>query len=160
WRNWAAATKQRGGRGRIVLYVMMAVLLGVGGYWVAKGISGLQPDASPFVLGGIGAGFTFLPTLRGSQAFMVVAWAVYQRGGLDLLLASPLPPWRILIVRMAAVALNVAMFYLLLVGAVFIWLPVFGGWQWMGFAPSVLALALFATALAIVLARLLFRTIG
>src|SRR5262249_16944484 len=95
-----------------------------------------------------------------SQALMLITEALYQRGDLDLLLASPLPPWRILIVRMAAVALNVAMFYLLLVGAVFVWLPVFGGWHWMGFAPTVFALALFAAALAIVLARLLVRSIG
>jgi len=160
WRNWSAATKQRGGRGRIVFYVLMLLLLGFGGYWVADGISTLRPEPTPMVLGLIGVAFTFLLTLMVSQALMLITEALYQRGDLDLLLASPLPPWRILIVRMAAVALNVATFYLLLVGAVFVWLPVFGGWQWMGFAPSVLALALFATALAIVLARLLFRVIG
>jgi ABC-2 type transport system permease protein len=160
WRNWAAAAKQRGGRGRIVLYVLLVVMLGFGGYWVADGVSTLEPSETPAVLGVIGAVFTFLLTLMVSQALMLITEALYQRGDLDLLLASPLPPWRILIVRMAAVALNVGTFYLALVGAVFIWLPVFGGWQWMGFAPSVLALALFATALAIVLARLLFRIIG
>jgi ABC-2 type transport system permease protein len=160
WRNWWAATRRSGARSRIFLYIIMLAALGFGGYWVAKGISHVQPSEAPIVLGLIGAIFTFLLTLMVSQALMLITEALYQRGDLDLLLASPLPPWRILIVRMAAVALNVATFYLLLVGAVFIWLPVFGGWQWMGFAPSVLALALFATALSIVLARLLFRIIG
>jgi ABC-2 type transport system permease protein len=160
WRNWAAATKQRGGRGRVVLYAFLVLMLGFGGYWVAQGISSVQPSESPIVLAIIGAVFTFLLTLMVSQALMLITEALYQRGDLDLLLASPLPPWRILIVRMAAVALNVAIFYLALALAVFIWLPVFGGWLWMGFAPTVLALALFATAVAIVLARLLFRVIG
>jgi hypothetical protein len=160
WRNWLAAGRQRGGRGRIVMYLVLALVLGVGGFWAADAVSGLEPAPTPLVLGAIGAVFAFLLTFMASQALMLITEALYQRGDLDLLLASPLPAWRVLIVRMAAVALNVATFYLAAVIAVFVWLPMFGGWQWMGFAPTILALALFATGLAIVLARLLFGVIG
>jgi ABC-2 type transport system permease protein len=160
WRNWLAAGRQRGGRGRIAMYLLLALVLGVGGFWAADAVSPLEPAPTPLILGAIGAVFMFLLTFMVSQALMLITEALYQRGDLDLLLASPLPAWRILVVRMAAVALNVAAFYLAVVIAVFVWLPWFGGWRWMGFAPSVLALALFATAMAIVAARLLFRVIG
>jgi ABC-2 type transport system permease protein len=61
---------------------------------------------------------------------------------------------------MSAIAINVGLFYLILVAAVFVWLPHFGGWAWMAFAPTVLLLTFFATALGLVLARLLFWLIG
>jgi ABC-2 type transport system permease protein len=43
---------------------------------------------------------------------------------------------------------------------VFVWLPLHGGWGWMGLFPSVLALALAVTALGLVLARVLFKLLG
>ena len=67
WRNWAAATKQRGGRGRLVLYAFLVLMLGFGGYWVARGISGVQPSEAPIVLAVIGAAFAFLLTLMVSR---------------------------------------------------------------------------------------------
>lgn len=160
WRGWWASSRQRGMRGRIVLYVFLALLIGFGSYWVARLLAEARPSLDPMVLGMIGAIFVIISTLMLSQALMLITEAVYQRGDLDLLLSSPLPPWRILIVRMAAIALNVATLYLILCGAVFAWLPVFGGWQWMGFAPAVLGLSLMVTAIALVIARLMFLLIG
>jgi ABC-2 type transport system permease protein len=61
---------------------------------------------------------------------------------------------------MSAIAINVGLFYLILVAAVCVWLPFFGGLAWAGFAPAILLLTLFATAVALVLARLLFALIG
>ena len=81
-----------------------------------------------------------------SQALMLITEAIYQRGDLDLLLASPVPPWRIAARAHGARSPSMsALFYLVLLapcssgcrssaaGA---------GWR---FAPSVLALALLAT---------------
>jgi len=157
WRNFLAANA---GRTRIILRIVLLALLLFGGYWAARGVSGVAAGFSQTTLGVVGGIFLFLLSFMSAQALMLITEALYQRGDLDLLLASPLSPWRILIVRMAAIAINVATLYLAIAGAVFVWLPVFGGWQWMGFAPSVLALALFATALAIILARFLFGVIG
>ena len=158
WRSWTAAGKRR--RGTLILYAFLGAVLLFLGYWVAQALSELKPEPSETVLGAIGGAFALLLTFMTAQALMLITEALYQRGDIDLLLASPLPPWRILVVRMTAIALNVATLYLLLVGAVFVWLPVFGGWQWMGFAPTVLALALFSTGAALLLARLLFRVLG
>ena len=160
WRGWWASSRQRGLRGRIVLYAFLALMIGFGSYWVAFGLSHVQPVPEPEVLGIIGAIFAILATLMLSQALMLITEALYQRGDLDLLLSSPLPPWRVLIVRMAAIALNVATLYLILLGAIFAWLPLFHGWAWMGAAPTVLALSLVVTAIALVVARLMFLLIG
>lgn len=159
WRGWWSATKSRG-YGRVILYISLAAFLGFGGYWIARVLSYVTPTPSPLVLGILGGVFCILLTLMVSQALMLITEALYTRGDLDLLLASPLPPWRVLIVRMAAIALNVATLYLILLFAVFIWLPFFNGWRWMAFAPSVLALALFATAVGLAIARVLFILIG
>jgi ABC-2 type transport system permease protein len=159
WRGWWSASRARG-YGRVVLYVVLGALVLFGGYWVANLLSRAEPSATPAALAIISTVFAVLATLMLSQALVLVTDAVYQRGDLDLLLSSPLPPWRVLSVRMTAVALNVAMLYLILLFAVFIWLPLFGGWRWMGLAPSVLALALFATSIGLLAARFLFRVLG
>jgi ABC-2 type transport system permease protein len=159
WRNFRATGKGRTVR-RIIFYTAMALLLGFGGYWAARFLSEVQPEPTPLMLGGVGVAFAVLLTLMLSQALMLITESLYQRGDLDLLLSSPISPWRVIIVRMSAIAINVGLFYLILTGAVFVWLPMFGGWAWMSFAPSVLLLTFFATALGLVLASLLFTLIG
>jgi len=157
WRNWLARTA---GPARIVFRVLVLAALLFGGYWIARGIADVKPDLGPIPLTVVGGIFLLLMSFMVAQALMLITEALYQRGDIDLLLASPLPPWRILLVRMAAIAINVATLYLALAGAVFVWLPVFGGWQWMDFLPTVLALALFSTGIALFLAQVLFRTLG
>jgi len=159
WRAFRASGKGRHVR-RLIFYSAMALLLGFGGYWVARLLSHVDPAPTPVALGVAGVVFAVLLSFMVSQALMLITESLYQRGDLDLLLASPLPPWRILTVRIAAIAINVSLLYLILAAAVFVWLPLFGGWAWMSFAPSVLLLALFATAAALVLARLMFWLIG
>jgi len=159
WRNWLYARK-RGTIGQIVLYVVIAAALLAGGWGFAELFGQLPPELTPPAIGITTAVFVLLFTFMLSQSLALITDSLYQRGDLDLLLASPLPAWRVLIVRMAAIALNVATLYLLLTGAIFIWLPFTGGWRWMGVAPTVLALALFATACGLVVARGLFVLIG
>ncbi|HYD73427.1 MAG TPA: hypothetical protein VEF55_09830 [Candidatus Binatia bacterium] len=159
WRNFRATGKGRNVR-RLFFYSAMALLLGFGGYWAARILSEFQPSPTPFVIGVIGAVFAVLFSLMLAQALMLITESLYQRGDLDLLLASPVPVWRVLIVRMTAIAINVGLFYLILTTAVLVWLPTFGGWVWLSFAPSILLLTLFATAVGLILARLLFWLIG
>lgn len=159
WRNFRATGKGRNVR-RLFFYSAMALLLGFGGYWAARILSEFQPSPSPLVIGVIGAVFAVLFSLMLAQALMLITESLYQRGDLDLLLASPVPVWRVLIVRMTAIAINVGLFYLILTTAVLVWLPSFGGWVWLSFAPSILLLTLFATAVGLIVARLLFWLIG
>lgn len=159
WRNFRASGKGRHVR-RLVFYSIVTAALGFGGYWVARLLSGVEPEPTTASLGVAGGVFLILLSLMLSQALMLITESLYQRGDLDLLLASPVSPWNILIVRMAAIAINVSLFYVILALAVFVWLPVFGGWEWMSFAPSILLLALFATAIALLIARAMFWLIG
>jgi ABC-2 type transport system permease protein len=159
WRNFRATGKGRHVR-RIIFYSLMIAGLGFGGYWAARFLSGIRPEPTVLMLGSVGAVFAVLFSLMLSQALMLITESLYQRGDLDLLLSSPVPLWRVLIVRMSAIAINVGLLYVILTGAVFVWLPYFGGWAWMSFAPSVLLLTLFATAAGLILARIMFATIG
>ncbi|MGD9979176.1 MAG: hypothetical protein AB7H66_10985 [Hyphomonadaceae bacterium] len=159
WRNFRASGKGRHVR-RLIFYSIMITALGFGGYWVARIISEFRPEPSMVMLGVTGAVFAILFSLMLSQALMLITESLYQRGDLDLLLASPVPLWRVILVRMSAIAINVALLYLILIGAVFVWLPIFGGWAWMSFAPAILMLALFSTAIGLVLARVMFALIG
>jgi ABC-2 type transport system permease protein len=159
WRNWWGATRMRG-RWLVIFYASVALVTLFGAYWAAKLLSIVPPVANEPVLVSISGVFAFLSTFMLAQAIASIVEAVHQRGDLDLLLSSPIPAWRVLIVRMAGVAFNVAAFYLVLLGAVFVWLPLHGGWRWMGFAPSVFALALVVTALGLVVARIMFSLIG
>ncbi|MBI1185895.1 MAG: hypothetical protein GC206_00895 [Alphaproteobacteria bacterium] len=159
WRTWWDATRTKGW-GRVAFYAFMLFALLAFGFWIASFLSDLAPAATFASLGTISLVFLITATLMLSQSLVLITDALYQRGDMDLLLASPLPPWRILVVRMAAIALNVAAFYLALSVAVFLFLPVFGGWSWMGFAPTVAALALAVTGLGVFVARLLFKLVG
>ena len=159
WRNFRATGKGRNVR-RFVFYSIMITFLGFGGYWAARLLSEFEPQPTTVMLGAVGGVFAILFSLMLSQALILITESLYQRGDLDLLLASPVPLWRLLIVRMSAIAINVGLFYLILTGAVFVWLPLFGGWAWMSFAPSILLLTLFATAAGLVLARVMFWLIG
>ena len=159
WRAFRASGKGRHVR-RAIFYTMMAAFLGFGGYWAARFLSEVTPTPDVMTLGIVGGVIAILFSLMLSQALMLITESLYQRGDLDLLLSSPIPLWRIVIVRMSAIAINVGIFYLILVAAVCVWLPFFGGWAWIGFAPAILLLTLFATAAALVLARILFAVIG
>lgn len=159
WRNFRASGKGRHVR-RLIFYSVVIAVLGFGGYWAARILSEFPPEPTAIMLGSVSVAFAILLTMMVSQSLMLITESLYQRGDLDLLLSSPVPPWRVIIVRMSAIAINVGLFYLILTGAVFVWLPRFGGWAWMSFAPSILLLTVFATAFGLVLARLLFWLIG
>lgn len=159
WRGWRAASRSRGA-GSWVLYIFLAVMLGFMSFWIARGLSYVEPTIGATSVGLITAVFAVLASLMLSQALLLITEALYQRGDFDLLLSSPLPPWRILTVRMAAIAVNVALLYLLLAGAVFLWLPLFGGWAWMGMLPAVLGLALLVTAFGLLLTHGLTLVLG
>ncbi|MES1199218.1 MAG: hypothetical protein ABUS48_04480 [Pseudomonadota bacterium] len=160
WRGWASAARKRGMVGQIILYVVIAIALLAGGWGIAWLLGEVPPSLSPEAIGITTAVFALIFTFMLSQALALTTESLYQRDDLDLLLGAPLPVWRVLIVRMFAIALNVATLYLLLTGAVFVFLPFTHGWRWMGMAPTVLAMALFATAIGLVVARVLFMLIG
>jgi ABC-2 type transport system permease protein len=109
----------------------------------------------------IGAGATLLLlTLLLSAAIRGMLESLFERGDLDLLLGSPLPPYRVLASRLLGVMLGGLPFYLVL--ALLITIPglVAGVWRVLGLWPWLLSLAAVATGLGAALTLGLVRLLG
>lgn len=114
----------------------------------------------PKVFALIGAITWFVISLMLSQAIIGAVRALFERGDLDLLLASPMPPRTVLIVRGIGIAVTTLAFYL------FIFVPFAnvglftGRAQLMAIYPALLAIGLFVSGLGILLTLTLVRLIG
>nr|WP_232793182.1 hypothetical protein [Caulobacter hibisci] len=99
-------------------------------------------------------------TLMLSQTLAAASEALYERGDLDLLFSSPIPPRTVLFVRALGVAAGVMTVFLIfltpLVGPAII----LGHPAWLGLFGVLAALALLATAAGLSLAMALFSLIG
>ena len=119
---------------------------------------------------GSGPSRMFYPALASAMVF-VLPWlisqsltsmtrALYTRGDLDLLFASPLPPQRILAARALAVAVesitSVAIFLLPIANMNVL----LNGWSWLSVYPALLGSGLFATSIGIILTLGLFKLAG
>jgi ABC-2 type transport system permease protein len=99
-------------------------------------------------------------TVMISQAMESVTRAFYARGDLDLLMSSPAPTRSIFMLRTAATGLSASGLALALIGPFINMLALAGGPHWLAAYGVLLALAAAATALAVGLTVLLFRTLG
>jgi ABC-2 type transport system permease protein len=160
FRNWLSA--KRGRISRIVLWSVLGLILISAGAAIAWPLAQVAPvpPMTPHAIVIAGAIMALIGTLMMSQAIMAVVEVMYVRNDLDLLLASPLSPWTVLIVRTSAVALSTALFYLIVTGILAFWLAVFGAPAWLSALPAVIALAFAGTGLALLLVTVLFRVIG
>jgi ABC-2 type transport system permease protein len=95
-----------------------------------------------------------------SQAMENVTRAFYSRSDLELILSSPVEAQKLFAVRLGAMALSVSTMSLMLVGPFIDVMAWHGGWRWFGAYGVLVAVALTATALAVVLTLALFRAIG
>ncbi len=95
-----------------------------------------------------------------SQAMESMTRAFYSRSDLDLILASPAAVDKIFAVRIATVALSMAMMALPLAAPFIDVLIALGGWRWIGAYGLIVAMGAAATALAVGLTVALFRVIG
>ncbi len=102
----------------------------------------------------------FLGLLMLSRAMTLATDVLYARGDVDFLLASPMPPGRILAVRMIGVALSVAAPWVLLGGVLANALAVFGQFWALAVYPVLLAEGLVAAALAFALVVALVAAFG
>jgi ABC-2 type transport system permease protein len=101
--------------------------------------------------------FSFLMLSRAMSAAIDV---LYGRGDVDFLLASPIPPGRVLAVRMLGVALTVASPWLLLGGVLANGLVVFGDVWALAIYPMLLAVGILAAAAAFVMVVLLVGVVS
>jgi ABC-2 type transport system permease protein len=95
-----------------------------------------------------------------SQAMESVTRAFYARADLDLILASPVSARKVFSVRIARIALSVAVVAMLLAAPFINVLAVLGGARWLAAYGVVGAMGAVAAASAVALTIALFRTIG
>ena len=95
-----------------------------------------------------------------SQAMESMTRAFYARSDLDLILASPVAASKLFAVRIATMALSMAMMAMPLAAPFIDVLIARGGWRWLGAYGLIVAMGAAATALAVGLTVALFRVIG
>jgi ABC-2 type transport system permease protein len=138
----------------LVGVVFQAVALAVA--WAA-----LKADFSPAILVMIAnLNLVFLTFLMLSRAMTGAIDVMYSRGDVDFLLASPIPPSRVLAVRMLGIAAATASPWLLLGGVLANALLLFGHPNALAVYAMIFGVSLAATALAFTLVVLLVGRLG
>ena len=102
----------------------------------------------------------FVGSVMTSGAILASVDAIYTRNDLDLLLSSPVSPWRVLVVRSSAIAVGALPLYAGMLGPPLIWMAVFSSPLWLSAIVVLATLAFAATGLALLIVTGLFRLIG
>ena len=161
WRDWIAMLTA-GRRERLWKVAIGLVAFVVFMHFVAYSLVGrfatVALDKSVLVV--ITASLLLSWLLMISQAMESITRAFYSRSDLDLILASPVATHKVFAVRIAIVALSVAMMALPLAAPFINTLAARGGWHWLGAYGVGVAMGAAATAFAVALTVTLFRAIG
>ncbi len=161
WRDWVAMMS--GGRRRrlrraVIAITIFVIFMHFVAYWMVGRYAAAMPDKATLV--GITASVLLSWLLMISQAMESTTRAFYSRSDLDLILASPAATEKIFAVRIATVAVSMAMMALPLAAPFINILIVRGGWRWLGAYGLIAAMGATATALAVGFSVALFRIIG
>ncbi|HEY1858244.1 hypothetical protein [Acidocella sp.] len=116
------------------------------------------PEPEMLLVANINLFFFFV--LMFSRAMIAAIDVLYGRGDVDFLLASPIPPGRVLAVRIIGVGASVAAPWLLLGGVLANGLAVYGQYWALSVYPMLLAEGLLVAALAFALVVMLVGTTG
>jgi ABC-2 type transport system permease protein len=163
WRDWAAIMTV-GNRGRMRNFAIALIAFAGFMHFLAYSMvgryagAGIAPNIATMILV-TGTMLLLCPMLL-SQAIELVTRIFYSRSDLDLILSSPVSPRKIFSVRIGRVAVEVALFAMLLTMPFINVLAVLGGARWLVAYGVVAAMGAVATAFAVALTVALFRTIG
>ncbi len=154
-----ARKRQREGRVAIFLIGAAAVLHLIA--WSVLGPALQDGPGDPSHLLVLVTAMMVLPfSLMASQAMESVTRVFYSRSDLDLVLASPASTRRIFAVRIGAIALSTSLLSLLLAAPAINVLALLDHPGWLAAYPTLLALGVVATVIALALTMALFRLIG
>nr|WP_310522645.1 hypothetical protein [Polymorphobacter sp.] len=156
------AIRDRSRAGRIGRMLVLAVLMLVPAV-LGVGLALRVRDAADVpvqVFGVISATYAGLLLLMLSGACVYVLRSFHDRGDLDLLLAAPIPPARVLAAKSVAVHAAVAMPLMIVTAPFFLSSALMGHAGWLGGVAMLIITAIIATSLAFVIASGLFRAIG
>ena len=138
--------------------LVFAVFMHFVAYWMVGGYADAAVDAP--MLTTITASILLSWLLMVSQAMESMTRAFYSRSDLDLILASPVAADKLFAVRIATVAIAMAMMAVPIAAPFIDVLIARGGWRWLGAYGLIVAMGATATALAVGLTVALFRLIG
>jgi ABC-2 type transport system permease protein len=161
WRDWLAmmtAGRRERLRRVVIAIAIFVIFMHFVAYWTVGRYANAVPDKATLVT--ISASVLLSWLLMISQAMESTTRAFYSRSDLDLILASPTAVEKVFAVRIATVAVSMAMMALPLAGPFIDVLIVCGGWRWIGAYGLIVAMSAAATALAVGFTVALFRLIG
>lgn len=157
------AFRARAKRGRptlVIVAVVIVVLMLAVGAPLALFLGRLPIRQTPGLLMTLDLILLAVFTLMLSQTLATAVIGFYERGDLDLLLSSPLPPRRALTVRAVAIALTPLLWFAGLISIVVAPAAALGQPRWLTAYPVLIALAMLASAAGMGLAMALFGLIG
>jgi ABC-2 type transport system permease protein len=161
WRDWIGMLTA-GRRERLcrvaIAFVGFVLFMHVVASWMVGRYANAVADKQTLVA--VTASVLLSWLLMVSQAMETMTRAFYSRWDLDLILASPVAASRVFAVRIATIALVMAMMALPLAAPFINVLIAYGGLRWLGAYGLIVALGSAATALAVALTVALFRGIG
>ena len=159
--NYRAVALRKGGRTRLIIMgAALALFTAFGGVPLARALARAPIGETPFLLMSFDLGVVMVFTLILSQTLSSAVASFYERGDLDLLLSSPLPPRRVLTVKAVGVATTPFLWFALFLTPLAIPMAVLGQPRWLTDYVVLAAIALLAAAAGISIAMALFRLIG
>ena len=162
WRDFAGMmTAGRTFRGSLVAVCAVLAIAVVHVFaWSALETIDVSAPLGPVGTLVVAGALAMMVSLMLSQAIESVTRTYFGRADLDLLLSSPAPAERVLAVRATVVAVQTSLLSLAVAAPVANVLAWRGGAGWLLIYPTLFALALLATAVALLVTLVLFRTVG
>jgi ABC-2 type transport system permease protein len=163
WRDWVAMMTA-GNRGRMRNFAIALIVFAGFMHLLAYSMvgryagAGIAPNTATMIV--VTGTMLLLWPLLLSQAIELVTRVFYSRSDLDLILTSPVSSRKIFSVRIGRIAVEVALFGMLLTMPFINVLAVLGGARWLVGYGVVAAMGAVAAAFAVALTVALFRTIG
>lgn len=145
--------------GRIIALIVLMIVPALIGVGLAVHFRDL-PDTPVTAFGVITATYGALLLLMLSGACVYVLRSFHDRGDLDLLLAAPIPPARVLAAKSVAVHAAVAMPLMIVTTPFFFASAIMGHAGWLGGMVMLVVTAIIATSIAFIIAGGLFRALG
>ncbi len=158
-RLWAREGERAGRVGRIIALLILTLLpLGFG---IRIALDQRHaPAMPPAAIGPLAWGFAGLVLLMLSGACVYVLRSFHDRGDLDLLLAAPVPPARVMAAKSLAIHASVALPLLFVTTPFAIASALLGHPGWLGGLAVIIIAAVIATSFAFAIVGWLFRLVG
>ena len=156
-----AMTGRKGGSiSLIVIGSILVIATIAGGFPLALLMRRVPVRETPLLIMTFDVAMAAIFTLILSQTLASATMAFYERGDLDLLLSSPIPPRRVLTVRAVGIATVPFLWFAALLTIGVLPLALTGQPRWLAGYPVLASIALLAAAVGLSVAMLLFGIIG